>query len=209
MPCPWALHPLPWIYWHSFCGNHIALYYPDFLKYNPRDTAFYLLTCTHCYIYVHMHFWLSWVFPCCTKAFSSCGGRRGTPPLSSWAWASRGGGFSCRGAPALGAQISVSCGTGISVVVAQGLHCSMACGIFLDQGWNPHPLHWQADSYLLYHQGSPTTTFLNILVSRRHIPPLFKRCLSYLQTFIFINLRKSFKFLNIYEVLIAIAFLKF
>ena len=27
-----------------------------------------------------------------------------------------------------------------------GLSCSAACGIFLDQGWNPYPLHWQADS---------------------------------------------------------------
>ena len=33
-----------------------------------------------------------------------------------------------------------------SVVVAYGLSCSAACGIFLDQGSNPCPLHWQADS---------------------------------------------------------------
>ena len=33
-----------------------------------------------------------------------------------------------------------------SVVVAHGLSCSVACGIFLDQGSNPCPLHWQADS---------------------------------------------------------------
>uniref|UniRef100_A0A8C6B8Q3 Uncharacterized protein n=1 Tax=Monodon monoceros TaxID=40151 RepID=A0A8C6B8Q3_MONMO len=30
-----------------------------------------------------------------------------------------------------------------SVVVAQGLSCSAACGIFLDQGSNPCRLHWQ------------------------------------------------------------------
>ena len=30
-----------------------------------------------------------------------------------------------------------------------------ACGIFLDQGSNLCPLHWQADSYPLDHQGSP------------------------------------------------------
>ena len=28
----------------------------------------------------------------------------------------------------------------VSVVVAYGLSCSKACGIFLDQGWNPCPL---------------------------------------------------------------------
>ena len=33
-----------------------------------------------------------------------------------------------------------------SVVVAHGLSCSAACGIFPDQGLNPCPLHWQADS---------------------------------------------------------------
>ena len=33
-----------------------------------------------------------------------------------------------------------------SVVVVHGLSCSVACGIFPDQGSNPCPLHWQADS---------------------------------------------------------------
>ena len=42
-----------------------------------------------------------------------------------------------------------------SVVVAHGPSCSVACGIFPDQGLNPCPLHWQADSQPLHHQGSP------------------------------------------------------
>ena len=42
-----------------------------------------------------------------------------------------------------------------SVVVAHGPNCSAACGIFPDQGLNPRPLHWQADSQPLRHQGSP------------------------------------------------------
>ena len=42
-----------------------------------------------------------------------------------------------------------------SVVVAHGPNCSAACGIFPDQGSNPCPLHWQADSQPLRHQGSP------------------------------------------------------
>ena len=33
-----------------------------------------------------------------------------------------------------------------SVVVAHGPSCSAACGILPDQGSNPCPLHWQADS---------------------------------------------------------------
>ena len=42
-----------------------------------------------------------------------------------------------------------------SVVVAHGPSCSSACGIFPDQGSNPCPLHWQADSQPLRHQGNP------------------------------------------------------
>ena len=42
-----------------------------------------------------------------------------------------------------------------SAAVAHGLCCSAACGIFPDQGSNPCPLHWQADSQWLHHQGSP------------------------------------------------------
>ena len=42
-----------------------------------------------------------------------------------------------------------------SVIVAHGPSCSAACWIFPDQGSNPCPLHWQADSQPLSHQGSP------------------------------------------------------
>ena len=43
-----------------------------------------------------------------------------------------------------------------SVVVAHGPSSSTACGILPDQGSNPSPLHWQADSQPLRHQGSPS-----------------------------------------------------
>ena len=46
-----------------------------------------------------------------------------------------------------------------SVVVAHGPSCSAACGIFPDQDLNPCPLHWQADSQPLRHQGSPSRNF--------------------------------------------------
>ena len=42
-----------------------------------------------------------------------------------------------------------------SVAMAHGPSCSAACGIFPDQGSNPCPPHWQADSQPLCHQGSP------------------------------------------------------
>ena len=41
------------------------------------------------------------------------------------------------------------------VAVAHGLSCSVACGIFLDQGLNTCLLHWQVDSLPMSHQGSP------------------------------------------------------
>ena len=47
-----------------------------------------------------------------------------------------------------------------SVVVAHRPSCSAACGIFPDQGSNPCPLHWQADSQPLCHQGSRVLHFL-------------------------------------------------
>ena len=53
-------------------------------------------------------------------------------------------------------------------IVAHGPSCSAACGIFPDRGPNPRPLHWQADSQPLRHQGSPDAdfciTFLNRLI---------------------------------------------
>ena len=51
-----------------------------------------------------------------------------------------------------------------SVIVAHGPSCSAACGIFPDQGSNPCPLHWQADSQPLRHQGSPDITFKCLLI---------------------------------------------
>ena len=47
-----------------------------------------------------------------------------------------------------------------SVVVAHGPSCSATCGIFPDQGSNPCPLHWQADSQPLPPPGKPHNTVL-------------------------------------------------
>ena len=60
-----------------------------------------------------------------------------------------------------------------SVIVAHGPSCSAACGIFPDQGWNPCPLHWQADSQPLRHQGSPVCVcfFFFFLVQMRTLRP--------------------------------------
>ena len=107
---------------------------------------------------------------CCMWAFSSCG-EWGLLIVAVHGLLIAKASLCCR-AQTVGVQASVvaacrlgSCGTcalertgfsgcGVwaqelwlagSVVVVHGLSCSAACGIFLDQGSNPCPLHWQAD----------------------------------------------------------------
>ena len=89
------------------------------------------------------------IFGCVGSSFL-CEGflqlRRAGATLHHGAWASH-----CRGL-SLWSTGSRRAG---SVVVAHGPSCSAACGILPDQGSNPCPLHRQADSQPLCHQGSP------------------------------------------------------
>ena len=96
---------------------------------------------------------------CCTRAFSSWS----EPGLLFIAVATL-------GAQALGTQAFVVAApkpwsTG-SIVAMHRLSCSVARGIFLDQGSNPCPLPWQADSSPLSHRGSPLWPFIMIVVWR-------------------------------------------
>ena len=91
-----------------------------------------------------IYFWLCWFFVSVWglslvaasggHSSSQCAGLSLSRPLLLWSPSSRRTG---------------------SVVVAHGPSGSAACGIFPDQGSNLCPLHWQADSYPLRHQGSP------------------------------------------------------
>ena len=56
-----------------------------------------------------------------------------------------------------------------SVIVAHGPSCSAACGISPDQGSNLCPLHWQADSQPLRHQGSPRLSSSDLLPALQHV----------------------------------------
>jgi len=49
--------------------------------------------------------------------------------------------------------------TGCRAPRLHGLLPPQHCGIFLDQGSDPCPLHWQANSYPLHHQGHPRIDF--------------------------------------------------
>ena len=97
--------------------------------------------CQEGYGYLFIYFWPCWVFTALHQ-LSLLAVSEG-----SSACASHCSGFSCCGAwvPGLAG----------SVVVAHGLSCPEACGILWDKGWNPCPLHWQADSQPLDKQGSP------------------------------------------------------
>ena len=85
----------------------------------------------------------------CVRAFYSCGNRGHS--------SSR-----CTGLSLLRPLLLRSTGSRHTslVIVAHGPSCPMACGIFPDQGSNLCPLHWQADSHPLCHQGSPVGRFL-------------------------------------------------
>ena len=111
----------------SFCVNPLGRFFKFFLLYFKFLAALNLR--------------------CFAQALSRC--RERGLLFCCWARASRGSAISSCGAQAPGMQQVRS------VAVTQGLSCSEACVIFLDQGSDPCPLHWQMDSYLLRHQGSP------------------------------------------------------
>ena len=100
------------------------------------------------FIYLFIYFWLCWVFVSV----------RGLSPVAA------SGGHSslqCAGLSLSRPLLLQSTGSrrAGSAVVAHGPSRSAACGILPDQGSNPCPPHWQADSQPLRHQGSPRIHF--------------------------------------------------
>ena len=99
-------------------------------------------------LFLFIYFWLCWVFVSVRglslvaasggHSSSRCAGLSPSRPLLLRSTGSRHAG---------------------SAVAAHGPSCSVACGIFPDQGSNPCPLHCQADSQPLRHQGSPGSLF--------------------------------------------------
>ena len=106
------------------------------------------------FIYLFIYFWLCWIFVSVRglslvaesggHSSSWCAGLSLSRPLLLWSTGSRRAG---------------------SVVVAHGPSCSAACGILPDQGSNLCPLHWQADSQPLRHQGSPTLILMPFVLN--------------------------------------------
>ena len=110
------------------------------------EQAFFFLN----FIYLFIYLWLCWVFVS-VRGLSLVAASRGHS-------SSRCAGLSLSRPLLLRSTGSRRAG---SVVVAHGPSCFVACGIFPDQGSNPCPLHWQADSQPLRHQGSPEQAFLS------------------------------------------------
>ena len=99
-------------------------------------------------INLFLYLWLCWVFVSVPgpSPFAACGGHS----------SSRCAGLSPPRPLLLPSTGSRRAG---SVIVAHGPSCSTAREIFPDQGSNPCPLHWQADSQPLRHLGSPPLFF--------------------------------------------------
>ena len=119
-------------------------------------------------LFFFINLFIYFIFGCVGSALLHAGFlwlRRAGAALRCNARASQWGGFSCCGAQVPGMQASAVVAHGLqsagSVVVAHRLSCSMACGIFPDQGSNPCPLYWQADSQPLHHQGSRSHILVN------------------------------------------------
>ena len=89
-----------------------------------------------------------------------------------------------------------------SAIVAHGPSCSAVCGIFPDQGSNPCPLHWQADSQPLRHQGSPKFTALKKKLIYSFLAVLGLRCCT--QTFSSCG-EQGLLFVAVHRLLIAVA----
>ena len=127
----------------------------------PREFKWFQLTLWHFYKVILLTYLFMTVLGlhCCTWAFSS--------------WSEQGLLFiavASLGAQTLGTQALVVAApkpwsTG-SIVSMHRLSCSVARGIFLDQGSNPCPLPWQADCSPLSHHGSPLWPFIMIVVWR-------------------------------------------
>ena len=129
---------------HWSCIDHCLFTLPSNIFFFKGSFSFFLAN-GNLFIY---YLWLCWVFVSVRglSLVAASGGHSssrcvGLSPL--WPLLLRSTGSRCAG----------------SVVVSHWPSCSTACGILPDQGSNPCPLHWQADSQPLHHQGSPLLLF--------------------------------------------------
>ena len=108
------------------------------------------------YLFIYLFiYWLRWVFVA-VCGLSLVAASRGYSSLLCegfslrWLLLLQSMGSRCTGFSSCGTWASVVVARGLqsagSVVAVHGLSCSATCGIFPEQGLNPCPLQWQADS---------------------------------------------------------------
>ena len=111
----------------------------------------YIFKVIQFFIYLFIYLWLRWVFVSVRglSLVAASGGHSSSR---------------CAGLSLLRPLLLRSTGSrrAGSAIVAHGPSCSVARGILPDQGSNPCPLHWQADSQPLRHQGSPGSYIFTI-----------------------------------------------
>ena len=143
-----VLHAIPSLsHTHTHTHTYIVYVRIDFKKCDW--VVFFFLTFLGLFLFIlFIYLWLCWVF------------------ISVWGLslvAASGGHSSSRCAGLSLSRPLLLRSTGSrragSAIMAHGPSRSVACGIFPDQGSNPCPLHWQADSQPLRHQGSPWLSF--------------------------------------------------
>ena len=137
--------------WESTNKNNSPSPKFSLLIWNIHGRTTYYYYFFNKFIYLFIYFWLCWVFvsvqgpsPVAASGVHSssrCAGLSLSRPLLVQSTGSRRAG---------------------SVVVVHGPSRSAACGIFPDRGTNPRPLHRQADSQPLRHQGSPIILFVAV-----------------------------------------------
>ena len=136
-------------------------------RYSRLSTTYFIFFINWFILFIY--FWLPWVFVAARgPPLDALGGvyswLRCAGLSLRWPLLLRSTGSRCTGFRSCGTWASVVAARGLqsagSAAVAHGPSCSVACGIFPDQGSNPCPLHWQADSQPLRHQGSPLQPIL-------------------------------------------------
>ena len=122
-----------------FCSNKAQL----FFLFQFETSSSLLFVFIYLFVYLFIYLWLHWVFIAVRGfliAVASLVVEHGLQACGlQYLWAQ----YLWHAGSVFVARRLQSTG---SVVVAHGLSCSAACGIFPDQDSNPCPLYWQADS---------------------------------------------------------------
>ena len=141
----------------ALCSSHEMRIYPAVTSLDSNFSK-------NNFIHLFINFWLQWVFTA-LHGLSLIVVSRGYTllwcvvfslqgPLLLWSWGSRHVGFRSCSTQAQQSRL-VSWRAGSQQLWRMVFIDPQHVGSFWSQGSNRYPLHWQAESYPLHHQGSP------------------------------------------------------